>query len=65
MTHTTYSVVIKYYYNGTEAKDWNEIVDSTSKSGATRKANNLVNQACGKVTDRQRNDNYQYWKVEV
>lgn len=61
-----FSVVLNIYSHG--VKRWATIIDSPSRSGATRKAKTVLKNALidpkEAIKSRVRLDNYEYWRVE-
>lgn len=62
MTHTIRILAV----NKHKEIEWREVVKSSTKSGATRKANNII-RSCGldnpKIEKRNQSTDYEYWTI--
>jgi hypothetical protein len=58
------TVVIQFFNRGIEAPSWKEIHDSTTMSGAVRKASASLRETFHVITKVIKNGNYRYWHVE-
>jgi hypothetical protein len=59
----SYSIVVRFVNQFNELLD-SEIVDSPTKSGATRKANSLLKETFFVKVSESELDNYRYWRCQ-
>lgn len=60
-----YTIIIKVYCSGVECKDWNQLIDSTTKAGATRKAKTVLKKNGYKLENKvTMTETLEGWKVQ-
>lgn len=59
-----YTIIIKVYVNGIENKEWSELVDSSTKSGAVRKTKSVCKKYGYELANKiQMTDTMEGWKT--